>query len=92
MKSYTYPAVFIKDEENDDYKVFFPDLEITTDGAFLEEAYLYAKACLKAYFVYVEKYDMDFNMPSEYELVKSACNKDEVVMLVDADVFDKDLK
>ncbi len=94
MRSYTYPAVFIKDEDNDEYKVFFPDLEITTDGKFMEEAFLYAKACLKAYFVYVEKYDLDFNMPSEYEIVKSACDgKDnEIVMLVDVDVYDRDLK
>lgn len=92
MKSYTYPAIFIKDNDSEEYKVLFPDLELTTDGNFIEEAYLYAKACLKAYFVYVEKYDLDFNMPSDFELVKKACKPEEVVMLVDADVLDKDLK
>lgn len=92
MKSYTYPAVFIKDKENDEYKVIFPDLEITTDGKFVEEAFLYAKACLKEYFIYVEKYDLDFNMPSEFEFVKKASNNEDLVMLVDADVYDKEIK
>lgn len=90
MKSFTYPAVFVKDEENDAYNVLFPDLQLTTDGRFVEEAYLYAKACLKAYFVYVEKYDLDFNMPSDFEKVK-ASSKNDIVMLIDADVCQKDI-
>ena len=53
MKSYTYPAIFIKDQENDGYQVLFPDLEVTSKGEFIEEAFLYAKATLKAYFVYI---------------------------------------
>ena len=90
MKSYTYPAIFIKDQENDGYQVLFPDLEVTTKGEFIEEAFLYAKATLKAYFVYIEKYDLDFNMPTEYEKVKSACGQDDIVMLVDVDVNEND--
>lgn len=90
MKSFTYPAVFVKDEENDAYNVLFPDLQLTTDGRFVEEAYLYAKACLKAYFVYVEKYDLDYNMPSDFENVK-ASSKNDIVMLIDADVSQKDI-
>ena len=57
MKNYVYPAVFIKDKENDIYRVLFPDIELTTDGTVVEEAFLYAKEFLKAYFVYIEKYD-----------------------------------
>lgn len=92
MKSYTYPAIFVKDEDNQEYKVFFPDLQITTDGRFLEEAYLYAKASLKAYFVYVEKYDLDYNLPTSFDEVKSTSPSGSQVLLVDADVYKKDLK
>lgn len=92
MKSFAYPAVFIKDKENEVYRVLFPDLELTTDGNFVEEAFLYAKSALKAYFVYVEKYDLDFNMPSDFELVKKSCNTDEIVMIIDAEITQKDLQ
>lgn len=92
MKSFAYPAVFIKDKENDNYQVLFPDLELTTDGNFVEEAFLYAKSALKAYFVYVEKYDLDFNLPTDFEMVKKSCNPDEIVMLIDAEIDQKDLK
>lgn len=84
MKTYVYPAIFIKDEEDDVYRVLFPDLDITTDGAFMEEAFLYAKEVLKAYFAYIEKYDLDFNEPTEYEMIKKTCDEGDIVMLVDA--------
>ena len=92
MKSFAYPAVFIKDKENEVYRVLFPDLELTTDGNFVEEAFLYAKSALKAYFVYVEKYDLDFNIPSDFELVKKSCNTDEIVMIIDAEITKKYLQ
>lgn len=84
MKTFVYPAIFIKDQEDEVYRVLFPDLDITTDGAFMEEAFLYAKEVLKTYFNYIEKYDLDFNEPTDYEMVKKTCEKNDVVMLVDA--------
>ena len=92
MKNYAYPAVFIRDKENDSYQVLFPDLGLTTDGDFMEEAFLYAKAALKEYFLYIEKFDLDFNLPSDYELVKSSCKPGEIVMIIDAQISQKDLK
>ena len=86
MKRYIYPAVFIKDQ---DYRVIFPDLELTTDGDLVEEAYLYAKECLKAYFAYVEKHDFDFNMPTDFECVKKSANSSDIVMLIDAEISTK---
>ena len=91
MKSFVYPAIFIKDNEEDNYKVLFPDLEVTTDGQFVEEAFLYAKELLKAYFVAVMKYDLDFNMPSEFERVQKSAKKGEIIMLIHADVTKKDI-
>lgn len=84
MKTFVYPAIFIKDNEEDVYRVLFPDLDLTTDGAFMEEAFLYAKEVLKAYFSYIEKYDLDFNEPTDYEMIKNTCEEGDVVMLVDA--------
>ena len=49
MKSFVYPAIFVKDQEDNTYKVFFPDLELITDGAFVEEAFLYAKEIGRAH-------------------------------------------
>ncbi len=92
MKSFVYPAIFIKDKEEEVYRVLFPDLELTTDGTFVEEAFLYAKEALKAYFVYVEKYDLDFNMPTEFDSVRMCTKPNEFVMLIDADVTKKDVE
>ncbi len=92
MKNYVYPAVFIKDKENDIYRVLFPDIELTTDGTVVEEAFLYAKEFLKAYFVYIEKYDLDFNAPTDFESVKKASNPEDYVMLIEASVSKKDLQ
>ena len=83
MKHYIYQAVFIKDVENDNFQVLFPDLDITTDGQTVEEAFLYARECLRAYFNYVEKYDFDFNFPTDFEMVKKSSNKDDYVLLIE---------
>ncbi|MBE7073624.1 MAG: hypothetical protein E7379_00815 [Clostridiales bacterium] len=91
MKSFVYPAIFVKDSEDESYKVLFPDLEITTDGAFVEEAFLYAKELLKAYFVAIMKYDLDFNMPTDFDKVKKASKPSDLVMLISADVTKKDI-
>ena len=93
-KTFVYPAIFIKDKQKDEQHctVLFPDLDITTDGNFMEEAYLYAKECLKAYFVCAEKYDFEYNLPSEFETKQKTTKSDECVMLIDTTITDKDLK
>lgn len=90
MKRYVYPAIFYNDENM--VKVLFPDLDLGTEGKFMEEAYYFAKEFLKMYFVKVEKFDFDFNMPSDYRDVRAMARKEDVVMLVDATVTKKDLK
>ncbi len=90
MQRFVYPAIFYKDD--DCYRVLFPDIELATDGAFMEEAFLYAKEFLKQYFVQAIKYDFDYNMPTDFQEVKDQCKKDDVLMLIDCAVTDKDLK
>lgn len=80
---YLYPAIFVK-SEGGSYQVLFPDLGIYTDGSNLSEAYVYAKALLKAYFTYVVKYDTEFNQPSKLEKFAAKCKENEIVMFVDA--------
>lgn len=91
MKRYTYPAIFVKDEEKNEFNVLFPDLDIVTDGRFVEEAYLYAKASLKEYFKYAEKFDIDYNFPSSFENVRRVAEKEEFVLLVDAELDERGL-
>lgn len=80
---YLYPAIFVKDEEGL-YQVIFPDLDISTDGVNLSEAYLAAKELLRVYFSYVHKYEVDYNAPTKLETLAKKCNENEFVLLVDA--------
>ena len=88
---YVYPAIFVKDEDSS-YKVLFPDLDLQTDGKIMEEAFVFAKGFLKSYFVYVELYDMDFNLPTDYETCKKQNAFADEIMLIDAEVDKNDLK
>lgn len=90
MKQFLYPAIFFK--LDDEYRVVFPDLDISTDGKTYEEAYMFAKDLLRVYFIYVLKHDLDFNLPSSYDDMTKICGKDEVVTMIDAIVGPKDVK
>ena len=88
---YVYPAIFVKDED-ESYKVLFPDLDISTDGKIMEEAFLYAKGFLKSYFVYAETDNMDSKLPTDYETCKKQNAFADEIMLIDAEVDKNDLK
>ena len=85
MKKYQflYPAIFIKDED-ESCQVLFPDLNIYTDGKNMDEAYIYAKGLLKAYFSYALKYEIDYNKPTKIEDLLAKLKPNEIVMYVDA--------
>lgn len=90
MHKFLYPAVFYKDEG--EYRVLFPDINLTTEGVIMEEAYLFAVEFLKAYMSYALKYDLDYNLPTDYESIAKRLKKDETCMLVDITILDKDIK
>lgn len=90
MHYFAYPALFYKDE--DLVRVIFPDLSISTEGANLTEAFLFAKDLLRVYFSYAIKYDLDYNFPSKVENLIPKCKKNEVAMLVDTFVGPNDIK
>ena len=84
MKQFLFPAIFYKEEGK--YTVLFPDINITTDGETIEEAYLFAKDSLKVYFSYIEKFELDVDMPSKFDDIVEQNPKD-LVMLVDCFVM-----
>ncbi len=84
MKQFLFPAIFYKEE--DKYTVLFPDLNITTDGETVEEAYLFAKDSLKVYCTYVEKFELEIDTPSRFEEVLQK-NPKQLVLLVDCFVL-----
>ncbi len=90
MKQFLYPAIFFKLE--DEYRVIFPDLDISTDGRTYEEAYMFAKDLLRVYFIYVLKHDLDFNLPSSYEDLQATSSAGETITMIDAIIGPKDLK
>ncbi len=89
MQRFLYPAVFYK--VDDEYKVLFPDINLATEGVVMEEAYLFASEFLKAYLAYALKYDLDYNLPTDYESISKKLNKDETCMLIDVSLTDKDI-
>lgn len=82
MQQYVYPVVFIK-EENDSYAAFCPDLNLSSDGNTIEEAYLFIQDFITVYCSYAKKMEDELVLPSKFENVAQA-NKNKLVMLVDA--------
>ena len=69
MQQFIYPAIFYIDE--DETKVYFPHLDISTSGDNYDEAFLFAKELLKVYFLYAIANDLDFNFPSNFNDIKT---------------------
>ena len=82
MQQYVFPAVFVK-KEDETYSVFIPDLDITTEGDSIEEAFLYIKDYLRIFCQYAIKLEEDILIPTMFEKVAEKFKKD-TVMLVDA--------
>ena len=89
MEQFIFPAVFFQEENETDYTVDFPDLNIFTDGKTLVEAFLFAKDYLKVYCTYARKYDMEISNPSKLmDVIGRFPNA--TCMLVDALVVTED--
>ncbi len=88
MQQFIYPAIFYNDE--DEVKVYFPDLDISTSGVNYSEAFLFAKDLLRVYFLYVLANNLDFDFPSKIEDVK--CEKGQKTFFIDAIISPKDVK
>ena len=85
MQQYVFPAVFVK-KEDETFSVFVPDLNITTEGDSIEEAFLYIKDYLRIFCEYAIKMDDDILIPTKFEKIAEKYKKN-IVMLVDAIVM-----
>ncbi len=83
MQQYVFPAIFIKEEDNS-YTAFIPDLNLTSEGETIEEAYLYIQDYLSIYCSYVNKMNEEESLiPTKFEKIAENFNS-KIVMLVDA--------
>ena len=67
MKTYTYPIVFILNEESKMYNGYIPDLAIFAEGQTLEEVIKEAQKLMTKFFELVLKYDTDVPDPTSLE-------------------------
>ncbi len=82
---FVYPAVFYKDQENDNYVVAFDDVNIFCSEKTVEEAFLTAKRLLKEYIkLSIKMYEEVQETPRTY-LESAAIHKNDIVLLIDAE-------
>ncbi len=87
MKRYIYPSVVYSDPDNDSFTVFFPDLGIVADGNTTEESFEKAKAMLKEYFTFANKYSSYVPDATPFEEIQKK-NPNKQVLLIDTEIED----
>ena len=86
MEHYIFPAVFYRDEENDNYIVAFDDVQVYCMGKTIEEAFFTARKYLKDFCrLSIKMYGEVQEKPRTY-LESVDIHKGEIVLLVDAEV------
>jgi len=69
VPKFTYPIVFIYNEEVGMYNGYIPDLGVAALGDKLEDAYADAESSIKKYFQIVMQEDLEIPVPSPLETV-----------------------
>lgn len=86
MEHYIFPAVFYRDEENDNYIVAFDDVQVYCMGKTVEEAFFTARKYLRDFCrLSIKMYGEVQERPRTY-LESCEIHKGEIVLLVDAEV------
>jgi len=86
MEHYIFPAVFYRDEENDNYIVAFDDVQVYCMGKTVEEAFFTARKYLRDFCrLSIKMYGEVQEKPRTY-LESYELHKGEIVLLVDAEV------
>ena len=67
MKAYTYPIVFIMNEETKMYNGYIPDLTLFVEGKTMEEVIQEASKLMTKFFELVVKYQTEVPEPSSLE-------------------------
>ena len=69
MQKFTYPIVFIFNEDTEGYCGFIPDLCLYSEGDTLEEVYQDAEIKLHDFFVLSRIHAIDYNEPTPLEQI-----------------------
>lgn len=83
---FIFPAVFYKDEENKDYLVAFEDVRIYCEGKTIEDAFFTARRYLRDFCKLSLKMFGEVREKPRTYLEARQNHKNEVVLLVDAEV------
>lgn len=84
MKKYVYPVILFYSEEEKNYTVLIPDLDIVASGDTVENAYLSAEDYLETFLDFAEKMESPINPATTYDdTVKM--NPKRIILLVDAE-------
>lgn len=83
---YIFPAVFYRDDENDNYVVAFDDVRIYCQGKSIEEAFFVARKYLKEFCKLSIKMYGEVQEKARTYLESKSNHKKEIVLLVDAEV------
>lgn len=83
---FVFPATFYRDEDNDNYIVAFDDVRIYCQGKTVEEAFFVARKYLRDFCkLSMKMYGEVKEKPRTY-LEAAKQHKEDIVMLVDAEV------
>lgn len=85
---FTYPMVFIFNEDENIYNGYIPDLTLYCEGETLEAVYACAEELIKYYFELAIKYDTEVIPPSTLEEVTKKWTGYKV-SLISADIPEK---
>lgn len=87
MQQYIFPAVLYRDDAGNGYTIVLQDINICTEGATVEEAFISAKEYLEVYCRCALEYNGEVDHASTFDDVK-ADYKNNIVLLVDATLPD----
>ena len=83
MQQFIFPAVLYKDSEGNGYTIVLHDINVCTEGATVEEAFINAKEYLEVYCRCALEYNGEVEKASRFADVEAEC-KNNIVLLVDA--------
>ncbi len=86
MQQFVFPAVLYRDIEGKGYTIIFHDLNICTEGATVEDAFLRAKDYLDAYCRCAMEYNGMVEPATRY--VDVVTEEGNIVLLIDSQIED----
>lgn len=84
MKKYVYPVILFFSEEEKNYTVLIPDLDIVASGETVEKAYLSAEDYLETFLDFAEKMESPISPATTFVDIQRM-NPKRIILLVDAE-------